>query len=190
MYRMSRPPVARIWLLDYPQYPMEEQVTPWTHRVVFYLQWLLCDHWSIFAPASVTGDHFSATHAGGASVRTPVSPFEQHKHLLHPLRLPQTTLFGTSCCCSTAPVGPLSHQPLRSDTFTWCFLSSMMNNRFPKCSSATTGGSKKNFSLRVFDINIFALFLSSISNYPVNIFISKLIIIHCTYLLHTLIICF
>jgi len=35
------------------------------------------------------------------------------------------------------PVGPLSHQPLRSDTFSWFYLSDMMK-RFPKCSIATT----------------------------------------------------
>ena len=49
----------------------------------------------------LTWDHSRATYAVGASVRTPVSLFEQHKHVMHPLGLPHSTSLGASRFCST-----------------------------------------------------------------------------------------
>ena len=44
----------------------------------------------------LTGGHFSATQAGGASVRVPVPFFEQHKHPVHLLRLSHSALLESS----------------------------------------------------------------------------------------------
>ena len=116
MNRKNRPSVTRIWLLHLTQYPLEEQVTLWTEKAVLYLQWLL---------------------QGGASFRAPVPFFEQHNHLVHPLKLPHSALVGASSCCSTASCKAPSHWPFRSDTFIWCFLSGTIN-RYLKCFSTTT----------------------------------------------------
>ena len=48
----------------------------------------------------LTGDHFSATHAAGPSVKIPVPLFEQHKHMVHPPRPTHSAPFGASRCWS------------------------------------------------------------------------------------------
>ena len=50
----------------------------------------------------LTGGHFSATQAGGASVRAPVPLSEQHKHPVHLLSLPHSALLESSRGCSMA----------------------------------------------------------------------------------------